>query len=40
MKLRYPDVNATQINANLVGKDFRIMEISAKERVTFQNRRN
>ena len=31
------EVNETEINANLVEKDFRIMECRAKERVTFQN---
>ena len=30
----------TSINANLVEKDFRIKNINAKERVTFQNEGN
>ena len=40
MKLSYWEINATQINANLVENEFRIKEINAKERVTFQNEGN
>ena len=34
------EIKATLINANLVGKDFRIKDINAKEKVTFQNKGN
>ena len=34
------EIKATLINANLVGKDFPIKDINAKEKVTFQNKGN
>jgi len=34
------EINATWINAKLVENDFRIKEINAEERATFQNKGN
>ena len=34
------EINATSVNVKLVENDFRIREINAKERATFQNEGN
>ena len=39
-EIKVLEIKATLINANLVGKDFRIKDINAKEKVTFQNKGN
>ena len=39
-EIKVSEFKATLINANLVGKDFRIKDINAKEKVTFQNKGN
>ena len=40
MKTKVLEINATSVNVKLVENDFRIREINAKERATFQNEGN
>ena len=40
LEIKVLEINATSINTNLMGNDFRIKKINAKEEVEFHNKGN